>query len=138
MSERYPRDLWCVAAADLDLWWPQVGPVLQKIVDRNPRYSLDGIRRQLEDTTYTLLVAGDEQHIELACILAITDYPAQRWLTIIMCAGKNLVQWIDKAKAWIDKFAFNQACAGIECGGREEWSRVFGMARAGVFMEKVI
>lgn len=132
--------IWMIGADDVANAWPMVSPMLDRVISRNSRYSLESVRAKLDQKTYCLLVAATEKELQSCCIITINEYPAQRWLTIIMCAGDNMVQWLVDGIAFIEKFARWQDCAGIELTGRRGWERALralGFKRRDMMMEKV-
>jgi hypothetical protein len=100
------------------------------------RHTESSTRQKLADGEYVLLAAIDETSIKSACVCGVSQYPASNWLTIILCGGDDMVDWLRDGKQALDHLARINHCEGVEVLGRRGWARAMDLKTMGVWMER--
>lgn len=59
------------------------------------------------------------------------------WLTIILCGGEGMADWLTEVLDMLEKWAHTCGCVGMQISGRAGWARAAGFTPVSVMMEKV-
>lgn len=112
-----------VPRAHLEALWPVVAPLLQPAIDRTDgRISADTVRQSLE-STHTLWIISDGDHIAAAMTTRVAEYPLKKMLVVECIGGSQLKQWQPVAIKALTGYAKDNALNGIEMYGRPGWAK---------------
>lgn len=130
--------IWFIGKDDIDEYWFYVLPLLEKAVRRgNPRISLESTHQLLKEGYAQLFIAKVNCEVKAACVTSFTNYPATRMLTITLCGGVDMHQWLADGMHFIEETAKLNGCSGVEAIGRRGWIRALGMQERSVVCERL-
>lgn len=109
--------------APIELWWSQIGPLLQESEEHWERYlGLDDIRGGLESGVYQAWMAVDEGEVVLVLVTTVDVYPRCKVLRHLLIGGGELKRaepLLDLVELW----AIRHNVAFAEGLGRPGWAR---------------
>lgn len=115
-----------ILAADIDLYWPQVAPLIQKAIDKSlGEFTLEHIRDLLIEAEKALWVVFRDDEI-IAAITTRIDYYGYsniRNVTIDFAGGKDFADW-SMFTDYIEPIYKNMGCDNILIAGRLGWLRL--------------
>lgn len=103
------------------------------------RHTLATTLDRLQTGHMTALVALRDAKPIMACIIQVAMYPAEKWLQVPFCGGRDMASWLEPLVATVDDFAYNEQCVGVEISGRGGWERVlrpYGYSRTHSLLAK--
>lgn len=114
-------------------------PFIAKGVERiKEKHNVDSILELLFNGNAHLWVLSDGKCIRGILITEFIRYPLSKWLNIIMLVGNNIIKNISVIR-FIEKFAKNTGCLGIEALARKGFKKFFDDYRVDhQFYEKVL
>lgn len=89
------------------------------------RFTVDDIRKGLDDNPQQLWVAYEEDKVYGAVVTEFIIYPQCKALVMHFTGGKELQRWKSNMLELLQKFAKENKCDVIESYGREGWAKVF-------------
>ena len=122
---------------DWQKYWPIAAEMIAPACELSGgRHTLESTKAKLSNGDYVLLVAIVGNSVNSACVCGIKQYPAADWLSIILCGGDNMLQWLDSGRLAIERLARLHNCVGLEVIGRPGWKRAMDLTPSGVVMER--
>jgi len=135
---------WTVAAIPREgvrTLWPVVAPLLAPAVEvAGGRMSMKTVLDWLDDGRYVLWVAhADDRLVKAAFVTREAQYPLKRMLTIEICGGTQLADWLETASAVFRAHSREFGLDGCEMFGRPGWARALRKVgwRSGVVMAEL-
>lgn len=105
--------------------WPEVAPLIAPAVELSEgRHNLATTLEGVQSCEMQAFVALRDARPIMACITRVALYPAQKWLQIPFCGGRDMRAWLEPMLSVLDDLAIAEMCAGIEIFGRPGWQRV--------------
>ncbi len=102
------------------LVWPQVEPLLARVVKPHTGFDLSSVLMQLQMGRLQLWVINDFQ----ACaVTQIQERPIQRVLWCQFIAGDFMDDWLDMWEYVQAEFARMNGCGAVEFSGRPGWRK---------------
>lgn len=89
------------------------------------RFTVDDIRKGLENTAQHLWIAYEEDKVYGAVITEITLYPQVTVLVTQFTGGIELKRWKAPMLKLLQKFGKENGCSVIESYGRTGWAKIF-------------
>ena len=115
--------------------WPEVAPLIAPAVDMSEgRHTLATVLRDVQACEAQAFLALRNAKPIMACITRVALYPAQKWVQVPFCGGRDIAAWLEPMVDALDRLAWTERCAGIEIFGRPGWVRVLkphGYRRSG-------
>ncbi|OAE37639.1 hypothetical protein A7J57_08660 [Agrobacterium tumefaciens] len=104
--------------------WPDIAPVLAKIVGKDGREDLlDVAGSLLKGEYHALIVVDDAGAIACVCVAQFCEYRAGKVCHIVYIAGNRLTGWLQFVDS-ICEWCKAQGCISVEGTGRAGWERV--------------
>lgn len=106
-----------------------IGPMIEIAADTTAgRYSDQDLYDHIASGKQMLWIAFDENPRRIFGILTtnIVDYPSRRMLSVQVCSGDRIEDWVKQMILTLERFAHDQKCQGIEMVGRRGWGRMVG------------
>jgi len=129
--------IWLLRKEDVDQLWGDLAPMLEEPCRMsNGRHTPDSTRQAVKDGKYDVFIAMVGNVLRSVCITTISHYPASKWLTIILCGGEKMLEWLQDGKAVLEDFARLNGCVAIEVFGRPGWCKAMDLIPTGVMMER--
>lgn len=129
--------IWQLSKDDAENYWLGIAPFLVSPCQQSRgRHTPDSLFLMIQDGVFSLFVAVISRAIRSAAVVAVTDYSASRWLTIISCGGDKMVDWLTDGRQALEAFACHHDCLGIEIFGRKGWCRAMDLVPVGLWMER--
>ena len=105
--------------------WPDMAPWLAPAIERAcGRHTMATTLERLANADMLAVVALRDARPIMACILQVALYPAQKWLQVPFCGGRDMADWLEPLLDEIDSLAYEYQCVGVEISGRGGWQRV--------------
>jgi hypothetical protein len=119
-------------------YWPHVKGMLSEALEHGRgRFTLDGIEDDLIAGKKRLWAVLGPEHVVAAVVTCVTDFPAKRVCTILLCGGEDVDSWVSRVLAAIEEYARWEECGQVEIIGRAGWERKCpSFERAGVWLVK--
>ena len=122
-----------VPPSELRKNWPTVAPLLAPAIGfSNGRISLSSVFDWLVDQRYILWLAyksyetynlDGQTKISAAFVTRESNYPCRKMLTIDLCGGTDMEQWVSEADRVFRAYAVAAGLDGVELFGRPGWTR---------------
>lgn len=127
-----------VSPQSVPLYWPDVRHLLARALDEGRgRFTLDRIEADLTAGRKRLWVVLSGERLAAAVVTCVTDFPAKRVCTILLCGGEDVDSWVSRVLAAIEEYARWEECGQVEIIGRAGWERKCpSFERAGVWLVK--
>ena len=109
-----------VNPSELDFIWEEVKTHLGKIED--DRISLDDVKWFIENGSYILVTAEENDEILGALLMHFRQYPNEWTAVVSHLAGVDMVKWFSYLP-YIESLARDYGCNSIEAMGRKGWER---------------
>ena len=105
--------------------WRDVAPWLAPAIAlAEGRHTLATTLERVQSGKMVGYVALSDAKPIMACIAQVALYPAEKWLQVPFCGGRDMRFWLEPLVDEIDSLAYNQHCVGVEISGRGGWARV--------------
>lgn len=128
--------IWLLKKEDADLIWHDLAPMLEDACQQsNGRHTTDSTRQAVKEGRYDVFIAMVGNALRSVCITTISHYPASKWLTIILCGGEKMLDWLTDGKAVLEDYARLNGCVAMEVFGRPGWCKAMNLIPTGVMME---
>lgn len=128
-----------VAPDNITPLWPQVVPLLGKVLDRARTHDAEDVRRMLLVQTAQLWIQWNER-VEAAVVTEFVTYPKGLFVRLWLAGAlpQITVEWV-ALEDMIGGWAKANHCAGLELVGRMGWLRRFPKAAfEGIVMRKAL
>lgn len=113
-----------VPSDHVDVVWNRVAPLLQKATDLSGgRYVISDVLIQLLDGERHLFIAYDDAGIHGAITAGTTYYPRKQFCTLHFCGGVQMNLWFEPMLQYLEAWARDTGCDGLEFFGRDGWKR---------------
>lgn len=105
--------------------WPVVAPMLAPAVEvSGGRLTMRSVLEWLLDGRYLLWIAHTDDRVpQAAFVTREARYPNKSLLTIDLCGGSNLEDWMSEADRVFRAHSRQSGLSGIELYGRTGWAR---------------
>jgi hypothetical protein len=114
-------DLYCYFSDQIDDVWAEVGPHIQRALDRFPQYCLDDIYEGLCNKSMQLWVwRGDKIHA--AMVTTIQTQNDKTYCLLLAVGGDKLTEWSPYLHL-VEIWAKEQGCTELAIYGRHGWAR---------------
>lgn len=115
--------LYGVPAESVDLFWPEIAPLLQKALDRSDgRYAIEDIRQFIDSGDMHLWAVADTA-IRAAIVTQTVIYPRRKVGLILLLGGCGMRHWLHLIEEMEACFK-REGCACLELYGRPGWQKV--------------
>lgn len=105
-------------------YWPEVsGLIHTALYHGRCRFTLDGVEEDLISGKKRLWAVMQGERLVAAVVTCITDFPAKRVCTILLCGGEDVDSWVAKVLSTIEEYAHWEECGQVEIIGRPGWQR---------------
>lgn len=101
--------------------WPEVVPVLERVVTEETGYTLESVYERLVNREMQLWVIGNYKAVVITCI---HKRPLHNVLWIEYIAGTDMDDWLDSWMTLQEHYARQHNCIAIEFSGRKGWRRI--------------
>lgn len=129
--------IWLLKAEDAIQLWPEIEPMLIAPCEMSSgRHTPQSTFERVRDGFYDVFVAYLDNAIKAVCVTQVSEYPASKWLTIILCGGEKMLDWLTEGRAVLDDWARRTGCIAIEVFGRPGWCKAMELVSTGVMMER--
>ena len=110
-----------VLSSQINEVWPVVAPLIERSIEYSDgKFALADVRRFLEEQTCQLWLIYNAAGIAGALVTQIINYPQDRRLIFLFCAGVEADQWLHLSEV-IKNYAREQGCSCVEIYGRPGW-----------------
>jgi hypothetical protein len=111
-----------VSPANIVALWPQVAPILERVVSVETGYGLDHVLTELQLQKWQLWIIGEFRGV---VVTAIQPRPAERVLWVQYMAGEGMADWLDDWAVVQDEYARLNECTAIEFqSSRAAWEKI--------------
>lgn len=123
-------------------WWEHHWREISKELDAvrhiwEDYYTKEFITVQVMSKAWQAWGFGEKGQIRLILLTQVVDFPANRFLQVIMALGNSLDQCLSVAEATLQRFAETMDCQMCEVAGRGAWERKLpGFHRRGVILTR--
>jgi hypothetical protein len=105
-------------------YWPEVSGLLGAALRHGrSRFTLDRVQDDLIAGKKRLWVVMQGETLVSAVVTCITDFPAKRVCTILLCGGEDADAWVAKVLSAVEEYAAWEECGQVEIIGRPGWQR---------------
>lgn len=111
-----------IKSEHLQEWWPQAWPLLRPAVERGGHMTAESVYKGLRECDLQLWVATDSDAMKAACVTEISQWPATRECTVVLCGGQDSSGWLHLL-ATIEAWAKAADCRRMMIDGRAGWIR---------------
>lgn len=131
--------VWMVLTDEVASVWPEFSPWLALACDgTSGRWTTQrALAACLSGDNQLLAVTRDGEPVA-AVTTCIQPAANGDWLTIILCGGKDMVDWLTPALDALAAWARQCGCVGMQINGRAGWAKAAGFTPVSVMMEKVL
>jgi hypothetical protein len=118
-------EVYHVPPALIPMAWVDIAPLIAPAVDMaDGRHTLSTTQDRLQGARMQALLCLRDARPLAACVTQVGLYPAQKWLQVPFCGGREMRVWLEPLLDVLDGLAYDNGCVGIEISGRGGWSRV--------------
>lgn len=116
-------ELLCIDPAKVDLVWPFVSPLIGNAVDRCGDWTLEDVRRVLDQGALLWVTSEDGKTISAAAVTRLIETRKGLCCNVVACGGKD-DDWRERF-APIEQYAKDEGCTITRIEGRKGWGRIF-------------
>lgn len=105
--------------------WPTVALLLSPAIGHSGgRISMASVFEWLADSRYVLWLAyPTDKKVRAAFVTREAIYPCRKMLTIDICGGTDMAEWVSEADRVFKAYARAAGLDGVELYGRAGWTR---------------
>lgn len=105
-------------------YWPEASGLIRAALSHGRgRFTLGGIHDDLIAGAKRLWIVLAGETVTAAVVTCITDFPAKRACTILLCGGEDVDSWVAEVCRTVEEYAHWEDCAEVEIIGRPGWQR---------------
>jgi hypothetical protein len=119
-------------------YWPEASGLLRAALHHGRgRFALASIEEDLIAGRKRLWVVLSGERLVSAVVTCVTNFPAKRVCTLLLCGGEDADSWVAKVLNAVEEYAQWEDCAEVEIIGRPGWQRkCHDYEMAGVWLVK--
>lgn len=122
-TEAHPRQVFRVSVENVTPIWPQVAPVVERVLRGHLTHDVEDVRRLIMGQSAQLWVQYTD-HVEAVIVSEFVSYPKGVWVRIWLVGAANGEE-MDSAMclASLSQWRDMHGCKGFEAMGRMGWLR---------------
>lgn len=113
-----------IRSVEVDRYWNEAQPLLQKAIDRNGNCTAASVLNALRSAEMQLWCAYDQDKMIMAGVTEVSQSPRAKVCLLYLCGGTELASWVD-FRRYVEQWAVEQGCAKARIVGRKGWRRLF-------------